>query len=163
MAINTNPEQTPYKKLLADAMLGRLARWLRILGYDAAFDAQADDWTLIRQARAQGRLLLTRDGQLARRRGVSALLIQSQELAEQVRQVVETVGPSPEGAFTRCPLCNERLVSLAREAAQQRVPAHVYRTQQTFRLCPACDRVYWQGSHWHNMKETLDGLEPDST
>jgi uncharacterized protein with PIN domain len=156
MAINTSPDQTQPKKLLADGMLGRLARWLRILGYDTAFDAEADDWTLVRRARAQGRLLLTRDRQLASRRGAPALLIESEELAEQVRQVIETVGPSPEGAFTRCPVCNQRLAPLSHEEARGRVPPHVHRTQHEFHLCPACDRVYWRGTHWQRMRETLD-------
>jgi len=137
-------------------MLGRLARWLRILGYDTAFDPDADDWALVRRARAEGRLLLTRDRQLADRRGVSALLIEGQELAAQVRQVVAFVGPSLDGSFTRCPLCNERLVWLSHEAARERVPPHVHRTQREFRLCPACGRVYWRGTHWDHMKEILE-------
>lgn len=162
MAINTNSERSQPQKLLADGMLGRLARWLRILGYDTAFDAGADDWALIRRARAEARLLLTRDRQLAKRRGAPALLIESEELADQVQQVVSTVGASPEGAFTRCPVCNERLASLSREAARERVPPHVYRTQPEFRLCPACSRVYWRGTHWQRMREALDGFKPDS-
>ncbi len=160
MAINTSSDQPQSQNLLADGMLGRLARWLRILGYDTAFDPQADDWTLVRRARAEARLLLTRDRQLANRRGTPALLIESEELADQVQQVVATVGPPPEGAFTRCPVCNERLASLSREAARERVPPHVYRTQQEFRLCPACNRVYWRGTHWQRMREALDGFNP---
>jgi uncharacterized protein with PIN domain len=139
-------------------MLGRLVRWLRILGYDTAFDADADDWALVRRAHAEGRLLLTRDRQLAARSGVATLLIESQELTAQVQQVVAAVGPSPEGAFTRCLVCNERLVPLSRQQAQQRVPAHVYHTQREFRLCPACERVYWRGSHWERMVQTLGQL-----
>jgi uncharacterized protein with PIN domain len=136
-------------------MLGRLARWLRILGYDAAFEPKADDWILVRLARAEGRLLLTRDRQLASQRGVSALLIESEELAAQVQQVVTAVGPSPTGTFSRCPVCNRQLAPLSHDEARDRVPPHVYRTQQEFRLCPECDRVYWQGSHWERMKEIL--------
>lgn len=155
MANNTSPGQPQPKKLLADGMLGRLARWLRILGYDTAFDSGADDWALMRRARAEGRLLLTRDHQLAARRGVLALLIESEDLEAQVRQVVAAVGPSPEGAFTRCPVCNGRLIPLSREEARQRVPPHVHHTHREFRLCPACERVYWQGTHWDRMRETL--------
>ena len=150
--INSQP-QTP--KLLVDGMLGRLARWLRIMGYDTTFEREADDWTLIRLARAEGRLLLTRDRRLATRRGVTALLIESQELTEQVRQVVTTVGLSPTEAFSRCPVCNGRLVPLSHDEARDRVPPHVHRTQQRFRLCPECDRVYWQGTHWERMREIL--------
>jgi len=140
-------------------MLGRLARWLRILGYDTGFDSGADDWALLRRARAENRLLLTRDRQLAARRGVSALLIESEELAAQVRQVVTAVGPSPEGAFTRCPVCNGRLTPLSREEARERVPPHVHCTQQVFRLCTECDRVYWRGTHWEQMRDILGNWE----
>jgi len=155
MANNTSFNGSQSKKLLVDGMLGRLGRWLRILGYDTGFDAGADDWALLRRARAENRLLLTRDHQLAARRAVSALLIESEDLAAQVRQVVEVVGPSPEGAFTRCPVCNGRLAPLSREAARERVPPHVYRTQEAFRLCTACDRVYWRGTHWARMRQML--------
>jgi uncharacterized protein with PIN domain len=158
MANNTSSSQPQTKKLLADGMLGRLARWLRILGYDTAFDAEADDWALVRRARAEGRLLLTRDRQLAARRGIPTLLIESQELVTQMRQVVAAVGPSVEGAFSRCPVCNERLVSLSRREAQQRVPPHVHRTQREFRLCPVCERVYWRGTHWERMVDALGQL-----
>jgi uncharacterized protein with PIN domain len=143
------------KKLLVNGMLGRLARWLRILGYDTAFEPKADDWTLVHLARAEGRLLLTRDRQLASQRVVSALLIENEELAAQVQQVVTAVGPSPTGTFSRCPICNRRLAPLSHDEARGRVPPHVYRTQQEFRLCPECDRVYWQGSHWERMREIL--------
>ena len=155
MKNRTSSEQRQSKRLLADGMLGRLARWLRVLGYDTAFDPVAEDWALVRRARSEGRMLLTRDRQLAARRGVSALLIEDEELAGQVRQVVETVGPSPTGAFTRCSVCNRQLAPLSREEARDRVPPHVYRTQQEFRLCPACGRVYWRGTHWEQMKEIL--------
>lgn len=156
MANNTSSGQPKPNKLLADGMLGRLARWLRILGYDTAFERRADDWALVRRARAEGRLLLTRDHELAARRGISALLIESENLTSQLRQVVAVVGPSLEGAFTRCPVCNEPLISLSRQAAGGRVPPHVHRTQQEFRLCPVCERVYWRGTHWERMKKALD-------
>lgn len=159
MANNTSTSQPQPKKLLADGMLGRLARWLRILGYDTAFEPGADDWALLRRARTEDRLLLTRDRQLAARRGVSALLIDSQELTAQVRQVIAAVGPLPGRAFTRCSVCNERLISLSCQEARRRVPPHVYRTRQEFRLCPMCNRVYWRGTHWDRMKETLEGWQ----
>lgn len=159
MANRTTPEATDSQRLLLDGMLGRLARWLRILGYDAAFEANADDWALVRRARAEDRRLLTRDRQLADRRGVSTLLIRSESLEEQVREVVSAVGLAADGAFSRCPVCNRALVALNREEARDRVPAHVYRTQTVFQLCPTCDRVYWRGSHWRRMKEMLAGWQ----
>jgi len=163
MTNRTSPKESQSKKLLADGMLGRLARWLRILGYDTVFDAQADDWALIRRARAEGRLLLTRDRQLAARRGVPALLIKGEELVAQLRQVVDAVGPSPEGVYTRCSVCNGILLPLEREKARLRVPPYVYRTCQEFHLCQSCDRVYWRGTHVKGIKEIIDKVRDKST
>jgi uncharacterized protein with PIN domain len=133
-------------------MLGTLAKWLRILGFDTCFDPDLDDHQLVRLARAESRVLLTRDRELARRRGVQTLLVTSQVLAEQIRQVLADLELEPEGT-TRCPICNEPLVPLDRESARARVPAYVAETHDSFTTCPACQRVYWRGSHWQQMDE----------
>ena len=91
-------------KLLADAMLGRLAKWLRILGYDTAYLADTDDFAVMRLARAENRLILTCDRALARRRGVRALVVDSELLEEQLRQVCGRIGPPPKAAPARCPV-----------------------------------------------------------
>jgi uncharacterized protein with PIN domain len=143
---------------IADAMLGTLAKWLRILGYDTLFDPALDDYGLMRLARAEDRVLLTRDRELARRRGVRALLIESENLDDQIRQVLTDLDLKPNQTFSRCPVCNEPLQPLNREAAKARVPAYVARTHETFKICPACQRVYWRGTHWQQMDEFLAGL-----
>lgn len=139
-------------------MLGTLAKWLRILGYDATYDPGLDDYQLMRLARAEDRVLLTRDEELARRRGVRALLIGSQVLDEQIWQVLAELDLEPAPWFSRCPVCNDVLVSLDRQAARARVPEYVARTHEQFRLCPSCGRVYWRGSHWQQMEARLDAL-----
>jgi uncharacterized protein with PIN domain len=144
--------------LLLDAMLGRLARWLRLAGYDAAYLNDADDLELVRVARAEGRLLLTRDVELARRRGVRALLIESQQVDEQLDEVRSAIGPPPEPVTPRCAMCNAPLGPLARAAARERVPPYVFRSQQEFSQCPTCRRVYWPGSHWQAIRRRVDGL-----
>jgi uncharacterized protein with PIN domain len=142
-------------------MLGTLAKWLRILGYNAVYDPGLDDYQLMRVARAEDRVLLTRDRELARRRGVHTLLIESQVLDEQLRQVLTELDLKPAPSFSRCPVCNHMLVPLDREAARARVPAYVAKTQERFRLCPGCDRVYWPGSHWQQMEERLEALRQE--
>lgn len=136
-------------------MLGTLARWLRILGYDTLYDPALDDHQLARLARAEGRVLLTRDTQLARRRGVDSLLIESEHLDGQIAQVVSSLDLDPARLFSRCPVCNGQLVDLDPEEARERVPAYVARTHHAFKLCPGCRRVYWRGSHWQQMEERL--------
>jgi uncharacterized protein with PIN domain len=143
-------------KFLADGMLGRLARWLRILGYDTAYDPQADDHTLAGIARAEGRILLTRDTALARRRGVQAILIESQEVTEQVRQVLAACHLDPSDTFSRCAVCNVPLEPIDRAVAQSLVPPYVYQTQDGFQRCPRCKRIYWRGTHWANMQAQVD-------
>jgi uncharacterized protein with PIN domain len=144
---------------VVDAMLGTLAKWLRILGYDTRFDPALDDYQLMRLSRAEGRLLLTRDRELARHRGIRALLVTSEDLDEQIRQVLTELDLEPNTSFSRCPVCNEPLRPIDREAARQRVPAYVARTHETFRICPSCQRVYWRGTHWQQMAEKLGQFE----
>lgn len=144
-------------------MLGTLAKWLRILGYDTLFDPALDDYQLMRLARAEGRMLLTRDRELAQRRGVQALLIESEHLEDQIRQVLDALDLEPDQSFSRCPVCNEPLQSLDRDAARARVPAYVARTHERFKICPTCQRVYWRGSHWQDMEKRLSEFGPSST
>ncbi len=136
-------------------MLGTLAKWLRILGYDTLFDPDLDDHQLVRLARAEGRVLLTRDRELARRRGVRTLLIASQDLEEQITQVLTTFDLEPAQILSRCLVCNEPLQPLDYETARQRVPPYVAQTHDTFKICPACRRVYWHGTHRQRMQERL--------
>jgi len=144
---------------LADAMLGRLARWLRILGYDTRYLRDVTDDEVISWARAEGRMILTRDRELSRRRGVNALLITSTRLTEQLRQVIATLSLDVRHPFRRCVVCNVALEEMSREQARPFVPLYVYRTQEDFGRCPACGRIYWRGTHWAHMAEQLRSLE----
>lgn len=139
-------------------MLGTLAKWLRILGYDTLFDAGLNDHQLARLARAENRVLLTRDRELARRRGLHALLVAGEHLDDQVRQVLADLSLAPDRAFSRCPVCNQTLEAIDRETARARVPAYVVQTHDSFSRCPACQRIYWRGTHWQQMDEHLKNL-----
>lgn len=142
-------------KLLADGMLGRLAKWLRILGYDTAYDPQLDDNELVRRARAEGRWLLTRDHELAGRPGVHSLLIESEDLLTQLAQVRSQLGQAKGGPFSRCPVCNAPLVEVSPQEVEGRVPPFVLHSHSRFRRCPSCGKIYWPGSHWDRMQEQL--------
>lgn len=154
----TQNKPTDPPRFVADAMLGRLARWLRMMGYDVVFLGNAEDIELLRVARSEGRLLLTRDRHLARRAGRLGVFVESQRLQDQLRELAARgliTGPLE---TTRCPLCNAVLQELPREAARGRVPPYVYQTQQEFYVCPVCDRVYWAGTHWQNVQATWQAL-----
>lgn len=151
-------QPAPAPRFAADAMLGRLATWLRLLGYDTFYQRDIEDSDLADVARREGRILLTRDVQLTKRRGLRSLLIESDDVWEQLRQVVRTyhLRRSPEQA--RCPRCNTPLHPLSRTAAQARVPAYVWRTRQTFRECPTCQRVFWRGTHIDDIEARFAAL-----
>jgi len=136
-------------------MLGTLAKWLRILGYDTLLDPALDDHQLVRLARAEDRVLLTRDRELARRRGLRVLLVDGEQLDDQIREVRRELALPTAEAFSRCPVCNQVLQPMEADAAQARVPAYVAQTQQTFRSCPVCGRIYWHGTHRLRMEERL--------
>jgi uncharacterized protein with PIN domain len=148
--------------LLADGMLGRLAKWLRLLGYDTEYDNEASDLELARRARSEGRILLTRDRELAARRGLRTLLIESQVLVEQVRQVEDELGPPPDPALTRCSVCNVTLTPTDREEVSDKVPPYVLRTQDDFTICASCGRVYWPGSHMDLINQQFEEFESES-
>ena len=145
-------------KYVADAMLGRLAKWLRILGYDTVYFPQVEDRDLVRIARSEERLLLTRDRELTRRRGLRSLLIESDRLDEQVGQLLRDLDLSVDWSVSRCARCNTVLRSIGKEEVRSRVPPYVVREHQQFSLCPRCDKVYWKGTHWQKMQRRIEKI-----
>jgi uncharacterized protein len=146
-------------RFLVDAMLGRLAKWLRILGYDAEYFPGEDD-DLLRQTRRQGRVLLTRDTRLLRRRPLPPhLFIESDQVMEQLRQVVTALRLDPAAPpARRCPRCNVVLEPRDRAEVLGRVPEFVWSHHQVFWACPRCQRIYWAGTHRRRMEEAIKAL-----
>jgi uncharacterized protein with PIN domain len=148
-------------KLLLDGMLGRLAKWLRFLGYDTAYSPDLGDNELVRLARAQGRILLTRDRELTRRRGLNSLLVDSDELEQQIQQVISDLHLDIEQPLSRCPVCNTPLREVEKLSVKKRVPPYIFRTKKHFSLCPECDQIYWRGTHWTNIREKITQIRSD--
>jgi uncharacterized protein with PIN domain len=147
-------------RFLVDEMLGRLAKWLRALGYDAVWERGVPDADLVDRAEREGRILLTRDTLLMERRPVSrgrvmAVLVRPDRLPEQLVQLRVDLGlvrlPSP-----RCLTCNAGLLPLPREEASAFVPQYVAQTQSCFTRCPVCRRLYWRATHWKAMEGVMD-------
>ncbi len=135
-------------------MLGKLARWLRILGCDVEYFPEIGDTELVERALKSGRLILTRDILLTRRRKAreNHFFVTGDHFRDQLRQVVESFAIDPSGRFlTRCLECNALLVEVEREAVCGNVPPYVHATQKEFRACPSCGRIYWQGTHRERM------------
>jgi uncharacterized protein with PIN domain len=147
-------------RLLVDGMLGRLAKWLRLLGYDTVYDNAASDPELARRSRAEGRILVTRDRELSARRGLRTLLIRSEKLEEQVEEVRDAfASPSPT-PLSRCAVCNAELETVSPADVVSLVPPYVLKTQSEFRRCPGCGRVYWPGTHLEEMQKQMKEFPP---
>lgn len=145
-------------KFLATSELGRLAKWLRILGYDVlSLPSSAERRTIVLESLKQERVILTRDSRLSRYGGVRTLKIKSEDFREQLKQVRKELAlkAEEEDLFSRCVVCNTELESIEKKKVKARVPAHVYETQEQFAGCKKCKRVYWAGTHWGNMKEVI--------
>ncbi len=145
-------------RFLADAMLGTLARWLRLLGYDCAFGGvAAEDADLAAEARAEGRWLLTRDRELASV-GPRTVLVRSEGLEDQLVEVLSRLElhPDPTLDAARCAECNGELATAERGQVADDVPPYVLATAERFMRCTACGRVYWPGSHGDRIRRRLE-------
>ena len=147
-------------RFIVEVNVGRLARWLRALGYDTLFPPHMEDNDLIRVALREGRIIVTRDSGFAVRHVVTTgtlgvVVVRSDDFKSQLGHLVRTLGLSGRGEFSRCIRCNDLLEVLPRELAEHRVPPYVFTTQTEFMDCPACQRVYWRGTHWENMRREL--------
>jgi uncharacterized protein len=147
-------------KFVADAMLGRLAKWLRILGYDTTNLPASDAGSLLKVAREEKRVILTRNHRLPpESRNFRILLIESDHWREQLAQVLKAFRLRPgQGRFRRCILCNQRLAPLEKEKAEGKVPDFVFVQNASFFRCPRCGRIFWQGSHPSSMTKILSEL-----
>ena len=147
-------------KFAADRMLGKLAKWLRIMGQDVVYGQHLSGYGLIRTARLEHRLILTRDRKLKRKQPPDFLFIESDHYREQLRQVIQTCGLDPsDRPFTRCLECNLVLQPRSKATIEKYVPAYVYSTQENFSWCPECRRVYWPATHHQRILEELRELD----
>jgi len=147
-------------KFAADRMLGKLAKWLRIMGQDVIYGQHLSGYGLIRTARMENRLVLTRDRKLRQKQPPDFLFIESDHYREQLRQVIQACGLSPlDKPFTRCLECNLILQPRSKVAIEKTVPAYVFSTQENFFGCPKCRRVYWPATHHQRMIEELRELD----
>jgi uncharacterized protein with PIN domain len=156
---DTGAADTRVLRFAADRMLGRLARWLRVLGHDVSYGPHLAGRTLLASARREQRLVLTRDTRLRRARNAPPLLfLTSDDFREQLRQVARAVPLANGPLFGRCLECNRMLEEVAREAVRDRVPAYVFATAGHFHRCSRCGRLYWPATHHAHMRRELETL-----
>ena len=141
--------------------MGRLAKWLRILGYDSKFYQKDNLSTLVITALREERVILTRNSRMSRFPGPPIIKIDSDFVDKQIKQLIRQLKlrPEPEAMFTRCVICNVELKEVAKRGVKGKVPEYVYQTQKDFMSCPQCKRIYWQGTHWGNVKKYLEKIQ----
>jgi uncharacterized protein with PIN domain len=147
---------SPSLKFAADRMLGRLVKWLRVIGQDVIYGPHLTGYGLIRAARAETRLILTRDRRLKQKQPPPFIFIESDHYREQLRQVIQDCGlKTGQGLFARCVVCNAVLQTRDKETVEKLVPPYVFSTQERFSWCPKCQRIYWPATHHEKMLEEL--------
>ena len=148
-------------KFIVDNNVGKLAKMLRIMGYDTLFFNSQDDASMIATALAEDRVMLTRDTQIMQRRIITsgrlkAILITSDEPEQQMHQVINTLDLDCQfRPFTICLECNQPLEERSKQQVRELVPPYVFQTQKQYMECPACHRIYWRGTHWQAMTKKL--------
>ena len=150
MSEDPNPPQ-----FLCDDHLLKLCRWLRAAGHDVAWERGIDDAVLVERARAEDRVILTLDREIARRRGAEGRVhvLASHDPEQQLEEVARAwLLDLVTGAFTRCTVCNVEL----EPAPDLRPPPRVRARPETYRRCPACERGYWEGTHTERLRALLE-------
>ncbi|MBA7543032.1 hypothetical protein ES705_35358 [subsurface metagenome] len=144
-------------------MVGKLARYLRMAGYDVAYFNDAPDDMILKIAREEDRIVLTRDTLMLKRRdfkngALRAVFIKDDKLKEQLMQVRSELKIKLEPDLSRCLVCNDLLTKAEKKSIADKVPPYVYRTQENYMYCSKCDRYYWRGTHYSHIKNFFDKL-----
>ena len=148
-------------RFIADSMLGKLARWLRLIGFDTLYYPSIADEDLVKKAHNEGRIILTKDSELVRRNKEEDIIyLTSSDPYEQLKIVMKTLKLNPwERLFSRCVYCNkpvQKVKSLSE--IKQKVPSYAYQNHFSFYRCPECGRIYWEGSHHSKIRERIKAL-----
>jgi len=144
-------------KFIVTKDLGRLARWLRIIGYDTVYYKEDDKSKLIIASLRDERIVLTRASSMPRSSGIRIVHVKENDVEKQLAQVVKELrlDISEDRTFTRCVDCNEPLILVEKREVKDKVPQFVFQSQNEFKKCPACSKIFWKGTHWDLAKGFL--------
>jgi uncharacterized protein len=151
-------------RFAADCNLGKLAKWLRILGYDTLYERGNADRSFLMKAAEEGRIALTRKRDLAALPPPGRLVVvKADHVDGQIGEVLEalTLEPDPARRMTRCLRCNELMEEVAKERVEGLVPAYVYEKYPQFRRCPTCNGIFWPGTHRRHVEDALRKRSPE--
>ena len=149
-------------KFLVDINAGKLARWLRLMGYDTLLFRDKDDGEMLNIALSQERVILTKDSQVIKRQLITsgklkAIFIEDDNPKTQLRQIVSALNLDYQfKPFSVCLECNQNLIERDKNEVRDLVPPYVFKTQSQYMECPSCHRIYWRGTHWQAMSKELE-------
>jgi uncharacterized protein with PIN domain len=151
-------------KFIADGMLGKLARWLRMLGHDVEYSSKLDDAQLIVAAKKEQRILLTRDLELykqATAKGVNAFYLEGKTEAEKLAHLAKrfNIKLDIDMTISRCTKCNTLVKPISKEKAEGRIEKSTFSHYNEFWECTKCGQIYWQGAHWARIRKTLEAAK----
>ncbi len=151
-------------EFIVDGMLGKLARWLRMLGYDTKYSSSMSDDEILKAASEEGRVILTRDYEFFKRaniHGVKAVFVEGETNAEKLADLSKQLNIRLEINIdeSRCPKCNSKIALVQKEKVKGKVPESTYRFHDEFWECLSCGQIYWKGSHWKKINNTLKRAE----
>ena len=150
-------------KILCDQMLGTLAKWLRILGFDTFYaNAEMSDEDLLNIAKGENRTIFTRDKELiirGKKKNQNFMAIETTDLDLQLNQVLKHVNIDEKSILSRCTLCNTVLDTVEKNKAQGKIPSKVFENNEKFWFCSKCNKFYWMGSHYNEMINKIDKIK----
>ena len=141
---------------ICDFMLGRLSKWMRLLGLDTAYFRDTNDKTIIYYSKKGGRTILTRSKILSEKYD-DLILIESENLIEQLKQITNIAKINL--PFSRCPICNIQTEKVDKEEIKNAVPPYVFEIHNDFKRCPECGRVFWKGTHYKEIKKVINEIK----
>jgi hypothetical protein len=145
-------------RFIADRTLGKLAKKLRVLGFDVVYWRGGNLEGALKAAASEGRALLTRSRRVQEKtEGLPIHVVEANDPRQQILEVLSAFKLRPEADqfFSRCLMCNEALVPIPKGEAEGKVPDFIHRTYDSFHICPRCHRIYWPGTHFQRMKKEM--------
>lgn len=146
-------------KFSCDQMLGTLAKWLRIYGFDTFYaTSEMSDDDLIRVSKNENRVLISRDKELiqnARRENLTTIEVKTTDIDEQIRNVLNNIKIDKTKFLSRCILCNTEVEEIKKEDVKGKVPERVFDNNEKFWFCKKCKKIYWKGTHYKKMKKSF--------
>lgn len=150
-------------KFLCDQMLGTLAKWMRIYGFDTFYaNREMGDKELIYICRNENRILISRDKTLIKwaiRENLETIEIKTTDINEQIRKVLSNRQIDSKKFLSRCLLCNDLVYEIDKDEIKTKIPKKVYDNNEKFWFCKKCDKIYWKGSHFDNMIDKINEIK----